>query len=114
MQPDRNERLCILGLPTDMGFAELCTFIGPYFSMVSVPASNPYRATTHHDYVLITLEEARSLPPRTRVSPPFVQQVNDIRLVRREGGKAIYLALLTFMGQGAADDFYRELNGQPV
>ncbi len=40
--------------------------------------------------------------------------MNDIRLVRREGGNAIYLALLTFMEQGAADDFYRELNGQPV
>lgn len=33
-QPGRNEQLCILALPADMGFAELCTFMGAYFERV--------------------------------------------------------------------------------
>lgn len=34
-QPGRNAHLCILALPADMGFAELCTFMGAYFQHVS-------------------------------------------------------------------------------
>lgn len=34
LPPGRNEQLCILALPADMGFAELCTFMGAYFEHV--------------------------------------------------------------------------------
>ena len=34
VQPDRTEQLCILALPSDMGFSELCTFMGAYFQHV--------------------------------------------------------------------------------
>lgn len=30
----RNEQLCVLGLPPDMGFAEFCTFLGAFFQNV--------------------------------------------------------------------------------
>lgn len=33
-QAGRSEQLCILALPADMGFAELCTFMGAYFQHV--------------------------------------------------------------------------------
>ena len=34
LQPGRNCQLCILALPADMGFAELCAFMGAYFQHV--------------------------------------------------------------------------------
>lgn len=34
-QPGRTAQLCILALPADMGFAELCAFMGAYFQHVS-------------------------------------------------------------------------------
>ncbi|GAB4818298.1 hypothetical protein N2152v2_005344 [Parachlorella kessleri] len=69
----RNEQLCILALPADMGFAELCTFLGGYFP-----------------------------------------KVRELRLVRREGGKASLCSVLVrFDEQAAADDFYTNFNGKP-
>jgi len=32
--PSRTEQLCVLSLPPDMGFPELCTFLGAYFDRV--------------------------------------------------------------------------------
>jgi BRCA1-associated protein len=34
LPPSRTEQLCILSLPPDMGFPELCTFLGAYFDRV--------------------------------------------------------------------------------
>lgn len=34
--PERKPQLCILALPPDMGFAELCAFMGAYFQLVSL------------------------------------------------------------------------------
>lgn len=43
-QAGRNEQLCILALPADMGFAELCTFLGGYFPKVLALSCNLYAA----------------------------------------------------------------------
>lgn len=34
LPPSRTEQLCVLSLPPDMGFPELCTFLGAYFDRV--------------------------------------------------------------------------------
>lgn len=44
----------------------------------------------------------------------YFEKVKQIRLVRRDGGKACHLVLLSFCDQGSADGFYKEYNGKPV
>lgn len=44
----------------------------------------------------------------------YFEKVKQIRLVRRDGGKACHLVLLSFCDQESADGFYREYNSKPV
>lgn len=44
----------------------------------------------------------------------YFEKVKQIRLVRRDGGKACHLVLLSFCDQESADGFYKEYNGKPV
>eukprot|EP00887_Chlorella_sp_A99_P007070 scaffold2.g7070.t1 len=85
LPPERQPQLCILALPPDMGFSELCAFMGAYFRQAG----------------------AGGWGGRGRA-------VQEVRLVRREGGaKSLCLCLLRFGGQAAADGFFRDFNGRP-
>lgn len=44
----------------------------------------------------------------------YFEKVKQIRLVRRDGGKACHLVLLSFCDQESADGFYKEYNSKPV
>ncbi len=73
MQVGRGDRLCVLALPSDMGVAEFCSYVGAY------------------------------LP-----------QIKDMRLVRREGGRAACMVLLRFISVATTDEFYLNFNNKPV
>lgn len=54
LQPGRNEQLCILALPADMGFAELCTFMGAYFTHASLHTCKPVGGLGRENALLCT------------------------------------------------------------
>lgn len=44
----------------------------------------------------------------------YLQSINEMRLVRREGGRSACMVLLRFNEQASTDDFYLNFNNKPV
>jgi BRCA1-associated protein len=44
----------------------------------------------------------------------YLPHIKDMRLVRREGGRAACMVLLRFISAATTDEFYLNLNNKPV